>query len=360
MKKLLKNIFGIILIFVIYNFLLGMIYEVNAASVSVSNGTVTEGNNITINFNISGADSGYQGKVSYDTSKLEFVSYSFSTSSNLNSYNAGSVASVLGSSFSIVFKAKSSGTADISFNNILLGDGSSLSGASGKVTINAIQSTPTTSEVPSQTTPETPTQTTPEPTPTTSQPNTNNSSQAQAPSTQQPTEKEPTFKSVNDTVYATKSMNVRSSWSTSSSKIGGLSKNQAVTRTGIGDNGWSRIKYNGQIAYVSTSLITTTKPVEDKPEENIKPEEEPEEEKTEEITQPEETEVSTTEDNTQENIEENDNPIEDEEKDNDQIYEDIVTKVGTIPEVGKNYNIYIFFMVCLISIISIIAIFKKI
>ena len=67
------------------------------------------------------------------------------------------------------------------------------------------------------------------------------------------------FDPVNETVYATDSLNVRSSPSTSGSRIGSLSEGDSVTRTGIGD-GWSRIKYEGQTAYVSSSYITTTKP----------------------------------------------------------------------------------------------------
>lgn len=67
------------------------------------------------------------------------------------------------------------------------------------------------------------------------------------------------FTSVNQTVYATDSVNVRSSPSTSGTRIGSLSEGDSVTRTGIGD-GWSRIKYKGKTAYVSSSYITTTKP----------------------------------------------------------------------------------------------------
>ena len=67
------------------------------------------------------------------------------------------------------------------------------------------------------------------------------------------------FTSVNETVYATDSVNVRSSPSTSGTRIGSLSEGDSVTRTGIGD-GWSRIKYEGQTAYVSSSYLDTTKP----------------------------------------------------------------------------------------------------
>ena len=73
---------------------------------------------------------------------------------------------------------------------------------------------------------------------------------------------EPTFTSTNETVYAKSKANIRSSYSTSSTKVGSLSEGDSVTRIGIGNNGWSKITYNGQTAYVSTSLLTKTKPEE--------------------------------------------------------------------------------------------------
>lgn len=73
---------------------------------------------------------------------------------------------------------------------------------------------------------------------------------------------EPTFTSTNETVYAKSKANIRSSYSTSSTKVGSLSEGDDVTRIGIGNNGWSKITYNGQTAYVSTSLLTKTKPEE--------------------------------------------------------------------------------------------------
>lgn len=85
------------------------------------------------------------------------------------------------------------------------------------------------------------------------------SSENNKPAEEEPEEKV-SFSSVNETVYATASVNVRSSYSTSSSIIGGLDEGQSVTRTGIGDNGWSRISYNGSTAYVSSDYLTKTKP----------------------------------------------------------------------------------------------------
>ena len=72
----------------------------------------------------------------------------------------------------------------------------------------------------------------------------------------------PTFTEVNETVYATGSVNVRSSYSTSSSVIGSLSEGDSVTRTGRGSNGWSRVRFNGQTAYISSQYLTTEEPEE--------------------------------------------------------------------------------------------------
>ena len=72
----------------------------------------------------------------------------------------------------------------------------------------------------------------------------------------------PSFSSVNQTVYAKSSVNVRSSYTTSSSIIGSLSAGDSVTRTGIGSNGWSKVTYKGQTAYINTSYLTTEKPEE--------------------------------------------------------------------------------------------------
>lgn len=74
------------------------------------------------------------------------------------------------------------------------------------------------------------------------------------------TEKEPKFKSSNETVYATGDINVRESYSTSSEAIGQLKSGQSVTRTGVGDNGWSKVTYNGKTGYIKSSLLTTEEP----------------------------------------------------------------------------------------------------
>lgn len=77
------------------------------------------------------------------------------------------------------------------------------------------------------------------------------------------TAQEQLFTDCNETLYATTTVNVRDTYSTSGNKLGSLTKAQPVTRTGIGTGdaaGWSRIEFNGKVAYVSSDYLSTTKP----------------------------------------------------------------------------------------------------
>lgn len=76
-------------------------------------------------------------------------------------------------------------------------------------------------------------------------------------------QKEQLFTDCSETMYATTTVNVRSSYSTNSDKLGSLTKAQSVKRTGIGTGaaaGWSRIEFNGKVAYVSSDYLSATKP----------------------------------------------------------------------------------------------------
>ena len=90
-----------------------------------------------------------------------------------------------------------------------------------------------------------------------------------------PAETDPvvTYKDVSETVYAKGNVNVRSGPGTDYTKLGKLSKDDSVKRTGIGDNGWSRVEYNGKTAYISSEYLSTTKPstTENKPVETDPP-----------------------------------------------------------------------------------------
>lgn len=64
-----------------------------------------------------------------------------------------------------------------------------------------------------------------------------------------------------ETVWAKETVNVRSDASSSASKVGSLSKGSSLTRTGVCDNGWSRVDYNGTTAYIHSDYLTTEEPV---------------------------------------------------------------------------------------------------
>ena len=103
--------------------------------------------------------------------------------------------------------------------------------------------------------PEQTTQTAPETTPT--------PESVSTPARDDTTEQEQLFTDCSETMYATTTVNVRSSYSTNSDKLGSLTKAQSVKRTGIGTGaaaGWSRIEFNGKVAYVSSDYLSATKP----------------------------------------------------------------------------------------------------
>ena len=79
------------------------------------------------------------------------------------------------------------------------------------------------------------------------------------------------FTEVNETVYATGTVNIRASYTADSDKLGSLSVGQSVTRTGTSiagteAEGWSRVELSdGTMAYISNKYLSTTKPVTQQP-----------------------------------------------------------------------------------------------
>ena len=73
-----------------------------------------------------------------------------------------------------------------------------------------------------------------------------------------------TFTDCNEAVYATNTVNLRSGPNTDYEKIGSLAAGDSVTRTGKGTgdySSWSRVMLNnGDIVYVSSNYISTSKP----------------------------------------------------------------------------------------------------
>lgn len=59
----------------------------------------------------------------------------------------------------------------------------------------------------------------------------------------------------NETVYTNTTSNIRLQPSSSAEKVETVSKGTELLRTGILDNGWSEIQYNGQTCYISSKLV---------------------------------------------------------------------------------------------------------
>lgn len=82
------------------------------------------------------------------------------------------------------------------------------------------------------------------------------------------------FTDVEETVYATGTVNIRASYTADSEKLGSLSRGQSVTRTGTSiqgteAEGWSRVQLSdGSTAYISNKYLSTTKPEVQKPQQN--------------------------------------------------------------------------------------------
>lgn len=69
----------------------------------------------------------------------------------------------------------------------------------------------------------------------------------------------PVYTPVNESVTAKEKTNLRTEPSTASEDtvVGVLHNGEVLTRTGIGDNGWSQLDYNGQTVYAVSSYLTT-------------------------------------------------------------------------------------------------------
>jgi uncharacterized protein YgiM (DUF1202 family) len=90
--------------------------------------------------------------------------------------------------------------------------------------------------------------------------------------TEEPAEEEPvaeaeaepaeevTISDVDETVWATTAVNVRTDYSTSSDSLGVLGGGYSIPRTGIVSNGWSRVLYDGETAYIQSEFLTTEQP----------------------------------------------------------------------------------------------------
>jgi uncharacterized protein YgiM (DUF1202 family) len=68
------------------------------------------------------------------------------------------------------------------------------------------------------------------------------------------------IKALDETVYAKTDATIRRGYSTSSEAIGALKAGASIKRTGICDNGWSRVVFNNAPAFIYSDLLTTKNP----------------------------------------------------------------------------------------------------
>ena len=71
------------------------------------------------------------------------------------------------------------------------------------------------------------------------------------------TDEEKLYTTVNEQVTAKEVTNLRTAATTKSNIVVALKNGEVVTRIGVGKNGWSKLKYNGQTVYAITSYLTT-------------------------------------------------------------------------------------------------------
>lgn len=157
------------------------------------------------------------------------------------------------------------------------------------------------------------------------------------------TTKAPKFTSVNETVYATTEVNVRKSYSTSSAIVGSLDEGESVKRTGVGDNGWSKITYDGETAYVYSDYLTKTKPVIEEPEKEESKKEETTNTKPEENKDDEETTKNEDEkDEKQENVVDNNTINNEKAEENEKLGLSKLDIAGVNFTEGFNPEIYLY------------------
>ena len=329
MKKLIISFMSIFMILFIAGFNISQAASLN---ISASNTKPKIGDTVTVTVRFSQPVTTASFKLNYNNSVLQY------SSNTIGGTNSGSsiivdyidlVGLKAVSSAKFTFKAKAAGTAKISISGITISDaqGNELSASAGSTTITVTKKE--TSSTGSNTGANAGNN-------SNSGSNKNNSNSG---SSSNKTEVQPTFKNTNQKMYAKNDVSVRSSYSTSSTKLGTLKKGDSVTRTGVGSNGWDKVTYNGKTAYVLSSYLTTTKPTENNNDEkNV-------------ITN---SEVKN-EENVIENSQINDiiNNIE-----NSQLSNNIINSQVENNNVEKRFNNVIYIIIALIIIIAIVIIIK--
>lgn len=70
-----------------------------------------------------------------------------------------------------------------------------------------------------------------------------------------------TFTTVDEIVYATTAVNIRTGPGMDYQILTTMERGESIRRTGVGDNGWSRVLYRGEEAYMYTQFLSTKDPV---------------------------------------------------------------------------------------------------
>lgn len=77
------------------------------------------------------------------------------------------------------------------------------------------------------------------------------------PTAKEPVIKDDTYTEQNDSVTAKEEVNLRDIASTKSNIVATLKNGEVAKRVGVGNNGWSKLLYNGKTVYAITSFLTT-------------------------------------------------------------------------------------------------------
>ncbi|MCI9247163.1 MAG: SH3 domain-containing protein [Clostridia bacterium] len=236
-------------------------------AVSMSGTTsVKQGDTVTITVSYGEKVRTAQFIFNYDASKLTYksaVGGSYNSATGRFSVTSEEAIDTL-SSATFTFTAKATGTATFNISNVIFKSvdkgkfNPAISTASISTTIQD-KTTPKPDQKPDQK---------PDPKPDDKPNQGGNSGNNSGSSTNKPTT--PTFTGGTATVYAKETVSIRDSWSTSGKLLGTLQKGKSITRTGIGSNGWTRVNYNGKVAYISSQYLTTTKPKDDDKKDNDK------------------------------------------------------------------------------------------
>lgn len=229
--------------------------SINAANTNLKVGestTITVGIQATESYNLQVKSNG--GTLTGKAQDAEAFGEETSTTVLTPTFSANSAGT-----YKITLLGTYAGTADV--NN---GVKQNVQGKEVTIVVTEKTEKPAETQQPTTQTPQTPTTQTPEvQKPTTPEPEKE---------TQKPVE--PSFKTVNETVYTTQTVNIRDKWSTSGNKIATVNAGQELKRTGIGPDGWDRVIYNGKTGYMINTALTTVKPATDEDEKEEKENEE--------------------------------------------------------------------------------------